>query len=282
MARNKNPNETDEQANALDAMAQVLQAPDFVEAMDNYDPSAPIPKSAIPSGEQTARAIANALSGGLLAQNATVGTGMSSASVMAYADKDRYKQMLNALETQDNTFDSPGSHYTHQGYAVTMPGAVRDIPNKLYQVVNNKGIMFRKGLAPTDKAYRLLDALYGEQAVRVRERAARNGFTENPLVDVSQEIWHHMVNGIEHDYQGYSEKTGGEPFDPNADESGNSPFIQGLNECLEHKTIKDLIQVARFKNISIITAIRCIMRDACDRRGIPADFGQKKVEALVA
>ena len=275
MSKSKKEEEAEK---ALEAMAEVLKAPDFVQAMDSFDPAAPIPKSQIVSSEQTARAIANALGGGLLQQNATVGTGMSSASVMAYADKDRYKQMLSALECQDATFDSPGSHYTHQGYAITMPGAVRDIPNKLYSVVNNKGILFRKGLAKTDKAYQLLDGLYGEQATRVREWAARNGFGEDPLVGVSQEIWHRTQNGIEHDYAGYSKENDGFPFDPVADEHGNSPFIMGLNECLEHKTIKDLIQVARFKNVSVITVIRCMMSTACDKRGVPADFGQKKLE----
>lgn len=277
MARSKN--ESDEQKNALDAMAQVLQGSDFVEGMDNYDPTAPVPKSPIVSAEQTARAINNALGGGLLAQNASVGSGMSSASVIAYADKDRYKQMLSALDTQDNTFDSPGSRYTHQGYSVTMPGAVLSIPNKLYTIINNKGILFKKGLAPTDKAYKLLDALFGEQAVRVREYANRHGFGENPLVRVSQELWHHAANGIEHDYKEYSAEIRGSEFDPDADESGNSPYIMGLRECFEPKTIKDLIQVARFANVSVITVIRCIMKDACTRFGIPVDFGVKKEAA---
>jgi hypothetical protein len=226
---------------------------------------------ASPVFSASSQQLADILSGPALMQDS--GKGIAASKLIKHYDGDRFKSIQEALKTTEKENFSP-SHYMRDGGAIIMPGSVRERPNSLYYRINSKGQVF----ALRDKADKITTVIFGDEAKRVYEAAARSGFNLKPLVYVSQVLYDHINNGIKHDYEEYAKIHGDEGFDEDTDENGLSPWIQAMYLFLEQKTVKDLSREARYRNISVLTVMRCIMSDVCSERGIPLDFGTKKVE----
>jgi hypothetical protein len=226
---------------------------------------------ASPVKQVSAEALANILSGPALMQDG--GKGISTGTMIKHYDGKRFDVIKEALQHQEKE-NSVASHYSHDGASVIMPGSVRETANRLYFRIDQKGNLIQL----RDKADKIQAAIFGDENKRVHELANRNGFQLKPLVFVSQQLYHHINNGITHNYEAYAKEHGDEGFDPDTDENGSSPWIQAMYQFLESKTVKDLCREARYRKISVLTVMRCIMSETCDSRGVAKDFGVKKEE----
>ena len=224
---------------------------------------------ASPVNHITPAALADILSGPALMQDS--GKGTSPASILRQYDSKRFDAVRDALKFNEKENASP-SHYSHDGASIVMPGSVRERANQLYYRIDPKGNLIQL----REKADKLQAAIFGEENKRVHELANKSGFQLKPLVFVSQQLYHHINNGIAHNYEAYAKEHNDEGFDPDTDESGNSPWIQAMYLFLETKTVKDLCREARYRKISVLTVMRCILSDICKDRGISENKEESK------
>ena len=195
--------------------------------------------------------------------------GVSAAKMLKHYDPARFAAIEEAMQHQEKHLTQP-SHYIHDGYEVRMPGAVRERPNSLYYRYNGKGERF----PVREKADKILEAVFGDESKRVYEVCNRSGFVTNPLVFVSQQLYHHITNAVDHPYEQYAKDNNDPGFDETVDEAPGSSWIKALNMFLEAKTVKDLSKEARYRKMSVMTIMRCIMNDVCIDRGIPESWGK--------
>jgi len=227
--------------------------------------SAQVPES--PINMPTADAIAKILAGPALIQQ---GKGITTQKLIKHYDGDRFEAIQSAMAAEEKHTHTP-SHYSHDGYEVRMPGQVRERPNSLYFRIDDVGRLF----LIREKADAITNVIFGDEAKRVFELADRSGFHLKPLVLVSQLLYHHITNAIPHKFAEYGAAHGDTGFDPEVDdEKCGSPWMEAYHMFLEYKTVNDLAREARYKNVSVLTVMRCIMADICTDRDIPENFGK--------
>ena len=221
------------------------------------------PTPASPINLPDSARLANLLGGAAIAQDG--GKGMSTAKIIKHYDKGRFAAINEAMNHQES-FLTTASNYAHEGSIITMPPDVLANPNRLYYFYNERT---RMRLPIREQADKILRALFGGESDRVFEVCARTGFHTCPLVFVSQMLYHHIVNSLPHDFEKYQKDHPEAEFDPDVDENPESPFIEALRKILEAKTIRDLSKEARYRKLSILTIMRCIMADVATSKGVP-------------
>ena len=257
----KTKKQLDDEINAVFAKAMEADVP--VEG--NYEvPQSFIPKTFQDSFDSRLNETLNASGSGVGKSTATI--------VKHYGEDSQYKAMEAALQVIDEAPRGASSNYSHEGTVIQMPGDVLARPSRLYWVTDDKGQRFYK----RGSADAILKALLGQKSEledRVYESAARCGFNKNPLVYVAQKLYHELTcNDNGHDYAAYAKETDDRGFDEDQDENSRSPFIMGLNKCFYGRTVKDLCRLAKFKNVSILCILRCIMCDVATERGVVKGF----------
>ena len=269
MAKNKDTTEmlAELQQGTADALKEITAAMND----DTFDDSSlyglsTVPASPVYNIAEHPEHLAQVVQGAPLQQGD--GRGVSPGKLLKHYDPDAFAEINEAMKHVEKHL-TPSS-YLHDGYRVDMPGTVREKPNSLYSRYNEKGQRF----AIRERADKIQAAIFGPENNRVTELCKRSGFFLNPLVFVSQTLYHHVVNGIPHDYESYANTHGLTDFDPDIDESENSPWIQALRTFLEGKTIRDLCKEARYRNVTVLSVVRCIMVDVASDRGIPPNFGE--------
>lgn len=198
------------------------------------------------------------------------------ATMIKHFDDARFNEMKDAMKTSEAAPGGTASYYTHDGTEIRMPSEVSAKPNRLYHVMNDKKQWFKQ----RKQADALLNAIFLDEAPKIYECCTRMGFEDNPLVAVSQMLYHYLTNDIPLDYREYAVKIGDDNYNDDDIQQG-SPWIQGLNKCFYGKTVKDICLKARYEKIGILSVIRAIMNDVCKTRLVSEDFGKKK-EAVAA
>jgi hypothetical protein len=249
----------------LAAVRQVLAGDTFSESA--LEGSAVVPKSDV-AKSLTAQDFGDALNKQIM-QADSLGKGVAVSKVIKHHDPSRFAAIKDALAVADETYHGPSSVYTHDGYEVKMPAEVSQRPNQLYEQKNHNGRVFKLKGEQARHANALFGAFFGDESPRVLEAAKRCGFEDNPLVLVSQKLFDYLANDVQLDWAKYAAANNDPGWDEACDENGDSDWIKALYKVFYFKTVKELARLAKYKQIGIITALRCIMSDVATKRGIP-------------
>jgi hypothetical protein len=160
-----------------------------------------------------------------------------------------------ALATKPSTFAMGTT-------AVNQPAEVRDVPNRLYYTKDANGRMVLADKGPSDN---LLLALFGRDLGKcIMQTAAQCGFDQKPLIWISQQLWMEMLQDRP---RGWNTAIHPDviigPFIPEHDQHGSSPILSRLKTITDGMTVNNLVQRAKYNQVSVLTVIRVIMAEIC-------------------